>query len=128
MSRELGIFFILPRKTNVFGGILESACLSVCLSVHVSVCVQNTRFCQSAGGGIKSHLVTALVFLVLILLQYIFFNQPFLTHGVYRLVRCNGSCTNLISLYLWSLLNIISFICCLCSSRSDCLLCTYGAY
>ena len=33
----------------------------VCLSVCVSVCVQNTSFCQSAGRGIKSHLVTALV-------------------------------------------------------------------
>ena len=39
---------------------LESACLSVCPSV-LSVCVQNTRFCQSAGRGIKSYLVTALV-------------------------------------------------------------------
>ena len=52
------VYFSYPRKTNVFGGILESACLSV----HVSVCVQNTSFCQRAGGGIKSHLVTALVF------------------------------------------------------------------
>ena len=43
---------------NVFRGKLESACLSVCLSV----CVQNTSVCQSASGGIKSHLVTALVF------------------------------------------------------------------
>ena len=31
-------------------------------SVHVSVCVQNTSFCQSAGRGIKSHLMTSLVF------------------------------------------------------------------
>ena len=29
-----------------------------------SICVQNTSVCQSAGGGIKSHLVTALVFSV----------------------------------------------------------------
>ena len=36
-------------------------CPSVCLFVHVSVCVQNTSFCQSTGGGIKSHEVTALV-------------------------------------------------------------------
>ena len=43
---------------KVFRGKLESACLSVCLSV----CVQNTSVCQSASGGIKSHLVTALVF------------------------------------------------------------------
>ena len=34
----------------------------VCPSVHVSICVQNTSFCQSAGGSIKSHLVTALVY------------------------------------------------------------------
>ena len=40
-----------------FGGILES----VSLSVRVSVCVQNTTFCQSTGGGIKSNSVTALV-------------------------------------------------------------------
>ena len=30
-------------------------------SVHVSVFVQNLSFCQSAGGGIESHLVTAVV-------------------------------------------------------------------
>ena len=34
---------------------------SVCVSIGVSVCVQNTTFCQSAGGGIRSHSVTALV-------------------------------------------------------------------
>ena len=48
---------------KVFRGKLESACLSI----HVSVCpcvslsVQNTSVCQSSGGGIKSYLVTALV-------------------------------------------------------------------
>ena len=36
----------------------------VCPSIRVSVCVKNTSFCQSAGGGIKSHLVTALVFMM----------------------------------------------------------------
>ena len=36
--------------------------LSVCPSVRVSACVQNTTFCQSTGGAIKSHPVTALVF------------------------------------------------------------------
>ena len=46
-----------PRKMNVFGGILESACQTVGVSVYVP----NTNFCQSAGGGIKSHSVTALV-------------------------------------------------------------------
>ena len=43
---------------KIFRGKLESACLSMCLSV----CVQNTSVCQSASGDIKSHLVTALVF------------------------------------------------------------------
>ena len=33
----------------------------VCPSICVSVCVQNTSFCQSACGGSKSHLVMALV-------------------------------------------------------------------
>ena len=31
------------------------------ITVCVSVCVPNTSSCQGAGGGIKSHLVTALV-------------------------------------------------------------------
>ena len=53
--------YLYPLKVNIFGGTLESACLSVCLSVRVSGCVRNISFCQSAGGGIKSHLVTALV-------------------------------------------------------------------
>ena len=54
--------FLYPSKTNVFWVILNSACLSVRVSVHVSVCVQNTSFKALAGeGGIKSHLVTALV-------------------------------------------------------------------
>ena len=57
---------------NVFWVKVESACLSVCPSVHlcpsilVSVCVQNTSFCQSAGGDIKSHLLTALILKVAI--------------------------------------------------------------
>ena len=46
---------------KVFRGELESACLSIHLSVCQSVYVQNTNICQRAGGGIKSHLVTALV-------------------------------------------------------------------
>ena len=49
--------FLYPCKTNVFGTILESACLSIL----VSVCVQNTTFCQRAGRVIKSHSVTDLV-------------------------------------------------------------------
>ena len=32
------------------------------LSVRLSICVQNTNFCQSAGGGIKSHLVVVLAY------------------------------------------------------------------
>ena len=51
-------------------GILELVILSVhpcvhpCVCVHASICVQNTcnSFCQSAGRGINTHLVTALVF------------------------------------------------------------------
>ena len=33
----------------------------VCGFFHLFVCVQNNSFCQSAGRGIKSHLVTGLV-------------------------------------------------------------------
>ena len=55
---------LYPCKINVLRGMLESACLSVCLSVCVSVCVQNASFCQSSGWDVKSHLVTALVYLV----------------------------------------------------------------
>ena len=55
--------FLYPSKTNNFGGILESTCLYVCPCVCVSVCVQTTSFCQSTGGGISSHFVTALGFL-----------------------------------------------------------------
>ena len=49
-SRDTGISFI-------------SVCLSICVSAYVclfvcvSICVQITSFCQSAGDGIKSHLV-----------------------------------------------------------------------
>ena len=46
---------------NVFGSRLESACLSVHVSMIVSIHVQNTSVCQSTCGGIKSHLVMALV-------------------------------------------------------------------
>ena len=38
-------------------------------SVSVSVCLQISSFCQSAGGEIKSHLVTALVGTVNIVLK-----------------------------------------------------------
>ena len=61
--------YLYPAKQMFSGVILESACLSirlcvlptVCPTIHVSVCVQNTSYCQSTGWGIKSHLVTALV-------------------------------------------------------------------
>ena len=43
----------------------QPVCPSMCPSICVSVHVQNTR-CQSAGGVIKSHLVTALVFIVML--------------------------------------------------------------
>ena len=46
---------LYPHETNVFEDLLESACVAI----RVSVCVQNTSFCQSAGGGISSHLVKA---------------------------------------------------------------------
>ena len=49
---------------NAFGGytgINLSIHLSMCSSVLVSVCVQNTNVSQSFCGGIKSQLVTALV-------------------------------------------------------------------
>ena len=32
-------FFLYPRKTNVFGGILESACLYICQFVFPSMCL-----------------------------------------------------------------------------------------
>ena len=56
-----GPLVIIPSKMKVFRGKLESACLSIHLSVCQSLCVQNTTVCQSAAGDIKSHLVTALV-------------------------------------------------------------------
>ena len=43
---------------KVFWSILESACLSV----HPRGQNKCTSFCHRAGGGIKSHLVTALVY------------------------------------------------------------------
>ena len=49
---------LYSAKHKYFGGKLESARLSV----FVSVCVVDTTFCQRAGGDIKSHSVTALVF------------------------------------------------------------------
>ena len=42
----------------------QPVCPSVCTCVCVSFCVQNTDFCQSAGGCIQSHLVTALVYFI----------------------------------------------------------------
>ena len=56
-----------------YTGIIQS----VSLSVHVSICVQNTSFCQSAGGDIKSHLVTALVFP-----HYVFYPIKYRNHCV----------------------------------------------
>ena len=41
----------------------QPVCLSVFLCVHVSICVQNTSFCEGAGGGIKSRLAAALAVL-----------------------------------------------------------------
>ena len=55
----MGSVIIIPPQNECFReGILESLC--------PSVCVQNTftSFCNNAGGGIKSHLVTALVLFI----------------------------------------------------------------
>ena len=59
------IAIVISQQKECFWGVLESACMSIHVSsrpsVRVSVCVQNIKFCQSAGGDIKSHLVAALV-------------------------------------------------------------------
>ena len=48
----------------MFSGVFWNQPVRPCvrLCVHVSVCVQNTTFCKNAGGGIKSHSMTAVVF------------------------------------------------------------------
>ena len=61
-SVSLFPFLFIPMQNNCFGGILESACLSVHL---VATCAQITCFCQSTGRDTESHLVTAIVFLAL---------------------------------------------------------------
>ena len=53
--KNFRIFMPLPNEC--FRGVYWNQ--PVCLSVHVSVCVQNTSLYHSA--GIKSHLVTAVV-------------------------------------------------------------------
>ena len=63
-----GVIFLQPnvflylRKTNVFGDVLESACLSI----HVSVFLSGYKIvvCVKVCGGIGSHLVTALVYIM----------------------------------------------------------------
>ena len=60
------LFLHPPTIQKVLGGGASTGIrLSVGISVHVSVCgsicVQNTSFCQTAGGSIKSLLMTALV-------------------------------------------------------------------
>ena len=59
---EKGENYYTPAN-RMFSGVYwnQPVCLCVHLSICVSVCVQNTTFCQSAGGGIKSHSVTAQV-------------------------------------------------------------------
>ena len=55
-----------PSK-RMFSGVYWNQRVST--SVHVSsVCVQNTSFCQSAGGGIKLQLVTALVNIIIVVI------------------------------------------------------------
>ena len=51
---------VIPLQNECFQG-YTGISLSVCVSICVSVCVQNTMFCQSAGRGIESHSVAALV-------------------------------------------------------------------
>ena len=48
----------------MFSGVYwnQPVCLSICVSIHMSVCLQNTSFGQSPGWSIKSHLVIAVVF------------------------------------------------------------------
>ena len=57
--------FIITPCLCVHLFVCPSICLCVRPSVFVSISVQNTSFCQSAGRGIKSHLVIALVCLTL---------------------------------------------------------------
>ena len=42
----------------------QPVCLFMCPSIHECLCVQDETFCHSVGKGIKSHSVTALVFIV----------------------------------------------------------------
>ena len=60
----LFVSFFTPLQKECFRGVYwnQLVCPSVCLPSGVSVCVQNTTFCQSTDEGIKSHLVTAQVF------------------------------------------------------------------
>ena len=55
----------------MFSGVYwnQLVCPPVRVSIRVSVCVQTTSFCQSADGGIKTYLATALVLFV--------FHSPF---------------------------------------------------
>ena len=39
--RIISYLFYTPFKMNVFGGVLESACLSICLTVCPSICIQS---------------------------------------------------------------------------------------
>ena len=59
-----GFYKLLYPAKQMFSGVYWNQ--TVCPSIRVSVCVQNTSFCQSAGGGIKSHLVTSLLSSVII--------------------------------------------------------------
>ena len=63
------ISIFIPPQNKCFRGYTGiNPCVRAC------VCVQNIIFCQSAGGGIKSHLVTALVFFFLsFFLKYDFY-------------------------------------------------------
>ena len=59
-EKKISLFqYIYTPTKQMFSGVYWSR--PVCPSICVSICVQNTSFCQSAGGGIKSHLLTAQV-------------------------------------------------------------------
>ena len=56
--------YIYSSAKQIFSGLYwnQPVCLSVCLSIRVSICVQNTTFCHSTGGAIKSDSVTPSVY------------------------------------------------------------------
>ena len=64
LYRATALLFIPPRNKSFqeYIGNIFSVRPSIHVFIYLSVCIQNTSFCQSAGGCNKSHLVIALVF------------------------------------------------------------------